>query len=117
MKTAIKYTMAGVALVLISACGTTGSVQKMGPDTFKVSASKHNMSGGAPSAETDALDKANQHCQMLGKEVLVSNTSKSFERPFYNFSATFLCLSKNDKRLTAPSYEKSPDVIIERRNR
>ena len=109
--------IASTSILMLGACGTTGSVLKMGPDAYKVSASKHNMAGGAPSAENEGLSKANTHCEMLSKELLVTNTSKSFERPFYNFSATFLCLDKSDERLKTPIYQNSPDLIIEQRNR
>ncbi|WP_041640511.1 hypothetical protein [Magnetococcus marinus] len=105
-----------VALSLaLSACGSTGSVMQMGPDTFTVSAQKHNMSGGAPEAQSNALASANAHCAGLGKELMVKNMSSSFERPFYSYSVTFQCLAKNDPALTRPTYTTTPDVVIENR--
>ena len=108
----------GLAVVLsTSGCGSTGGVMPMGPDTFAVTASKHNMSGGAPDAESNALSSAYAHCASLGKEMLVKNVSKSFERPFYNHSITFQCLSKNDPALVRPDYRNTPDVVIENRTK
>lgn len=89
----------------------------MGPDTFTVSAQKHNMAGGAPEAQSNALASANAHCAGLGKELMVKNTSSSFERPFYSYSVTFQCLAKNDPALTRPTYTKTPDVVIENRTK
>lgn len=94
------------------ACGSTGGVMKLGPDTYTVSASKHYTSGGAV-AKTNALESANNHCLQLGKELLVTNTSNGYEAPFYTYSVTFNCLNKNDPQLTRPTYKKSPDVLIE----
>ena len=85
----------------------------MGPDTYSVTASKHNMSGGAAAAQTNALSLANNKCETLSKEVLVVNTSTSFDRPFYTYSVTFRCLEKGDSQLARPSYKKEPDVIIQ----
>lgn len=100
-------------IVLLTGCGTTGEAMKMGPDTYSVSASKHNMSGGAPAAQNNALSMANAKCESLSKELLVLNTASSFDRPFYTCSLTFRCLSKGDPELTRPSYSKEPDVVIE----
>ena len=108
----------GAALILsVQGCGTTGSVLKMGPDTYRVSASKHNMAGGAPAAESNALNLANSYCERQGKEVLVTSTSSDFDRPFYTYSATFQCLSANDPGLHRPHYKPAPTTVIEdRRN-
>ena len=109
----LKFCITAVLLLLVAGCGTTGDVMKMGPDTYSVTASKHNMSGGAAAAQTNALNLANNKCETLSKEILVVNTSTSFDRPFYTHSVTFRCLEKNDPQLARPSYKKEPDVIIQ----
>lgn len=98
--------------ILISGCGTTGDVVKLGPDTYTVTASKHYTSGGAV-AKTNALQAANKYCDELGREVLVTNTQDGFDVPFYTSSVTFNCLDKTDPQLRRPTYRKSPDVVIE----
>ena len=82
-----------LALLLVS-CGTTGKAVKIGPDTYTVTASKHNFAGGAPEAKTNALSLANNHCKSLNKELLVTDAIQSFERPMYNYSVTFQCVNK-----------------------
>lgn len=112
-----KLWLGAVLILSVQGCGTTGSVLKMGPDTYRVSASKHNMAGGAPAAESNALNLANSYCEKQGKEVLVTGTSSDFDRPFYTYSATFQCLSANDSDLHRPHYKPAPTTVIEdRRN-
>lgn len=106
-----------IVVGMLQGCGTTGGVSKMGPDTYRVSASKHNMAGGAPSAESNALNLANAHCEQLGKEVLVMNTTADFDRPFYTYTATFRCLNSGDPGLHRPDYVPAPTTIIEDRRR
>ena len=86
-----KYFLILIVLLLVS-CGTTGKAIKIGPDTYTVTASKHNISGGAPDAKSNALSEASNHCKSLNKELLVTNATQSFDRPFYNFSVIFSCM-------------------------
>ena len=85
-----KYFLILFALLLAS-CGTTGKSIKIGPDTYTVTASKHYTSGGAPAAKTNALSEASNHCKSLNKELLVTNATEIYDRPFYNFSVIFSC--------------------------
>ena len=94
-------------------CGSTGGVMKLGPDTYTVTASKHNFAGGAPSAQSNALEMANAYCDGMGREVLVKNTSTGFDRPMYTYSVTFQCLNKGDAGLVRPNYKQAPNVVIE----
>ena len=97
----------------LSGCGSTGGVMKLGPDTYTVTASKHNFAGGAPSAQSNALEMANAYCDGIGKEVLVKNTTSGFDRPMYTYSVTFQCLNKGDASLVSPNYKQAPNVVIE----
>ncbi len=108
--------LASFVLVLLGACGSTGGVMKLGPDTYTVSASKHYTSGGAV-AKTNALEAANTHCLQLGKELLVTNTTDGYNGTFYTHSVIFNCLEKGDPKLTRPTYKKTPDVVIENINK
>lgn len=108
----MKNILITAAIAAIAGCGSTGGVIPIGPDTFNVTASKHYTSGGAE-AQSNALIAANAHCAALGKEILVKSTSSSYAEPFFNFSATFRCLSKNDPELARPNLRKTPDVLIE----
>ena len=104
-----------VSVLVLSGCGSTSKVLNLGPDTYRVTASKHNMSGGAPAAEEAALQSASQHCVDSGKNIYVTNTTSSFDRPFYSYSVNFRCLSAGDPDLQRPSYRSAPDLIIETR--
>ena len=111
-----KLLAAGCAGALLTACGSTGGVMKLGPDTYTVSASKHYTSGGAV-AKTNALEAANMHCIAMGKELLVGNMTNSHEPPFYTSSVNFNCFSKGDPQLTRPTYRPAPNVLIENTTR
>ena len=116
MRVFSNFLLCVVVGIILTGCGSTGDVLPMGPDTFIVSASKHYTSGGAE-AQSNALSAANTHCASLGKEILVKNTSSNYAAAFYNFSVTFRCLDKNDPELARPSFQNSPDVIIEDRRK
>jgi hypothetical protein len=79
--------------LFVISCGTTGEAIKIGTDTFTVTASKHNITGGAPEAKTNALSTATNQCKSLNKELLVISATQIFERPFYNYSVTFKCVN------------------------
>jgi hypothetical protein len=102
----------------MTSCSSGGSseVMKLGPDTFKVEASAHNIfGGGSPEARNESLKMANSHCSKLGKEIFVTNKSSNFERPFYRHTVTFRCLDKNDPALVRAVYEKEADVVIKQK--
>lgn len=110
-------TLAIISAITLAGCGTTGGVLKMGPDTYRVSASKHGLSGGGPIAESNALQTADAYCTKLGKQLLVTRTGSDFQRPFYTSTVTFQCLSEGDRDLRRPSYSQDPTVIIEDRRK
>jgi len=87
----------------------------VGPDTYMVTAQKHNFAGGLSSAQSNALEQANAKCAEEGKQLIVTNTTTDFDRPMYTFGITFRCLSQGDRDLTRPTYQQSPDVVIENR--
>jgi len=105
----------GLLVMAVSACSSTGSVLTLGPDTYRVSASQHNLTGGAPAAEERALQTAQAYCTNMGKQVLVTNTSSDFDRPLYTFSANFRCLAQGDADLQRPTYRSAPNLVIESR--
>ena len=104
-----------LSVVALAGCGTTGAVMSVGPDTYMVTAQKHNLAGGLSSAQSNALEQANAKCAEEDKKLIVTNTTTDFDRPMYTFSATFRCLSRGDRDLTRPTYQQSPDVVIESR--
>jgi hypothetical protein len=109
----MKFYLPLILVLLVAGCANTSQVMKLGPDTFQVEATSHNIyGGGSPEAKNNALTSANNYCSQLGKEVLVTNIASDFERPFYRSTITFNCLDKSDPSLVRPSYEKEADIII-----
>ncbi|HEY3076747.1 MAG TPA: hypothetical protein VGJ74_16360 [Burkholderiales bacterium] len=115
MRTAL-IALAAMSLLAACASSTTGAMQ-IAPDTFRVTTSAHNFGGGLPGAQRQAIEGAQEKCASMDRELLLMNTSTGFSRPFYEFTATFRCLSKGDPELARPIYRQTPDVVIEDRRR
>ncbi len=92
MKKRTIFTVCSLGL-LLTGCGSTGSVMKLGPENYMVSASKHYTSGGAV-AKTNALEAATSHCVSMGRQLLVKNLDSTFDAPFYTTTVTFTCTTQ-----------------------
>ena len=98
-------------MVVLSGCSSS-TPMKLGPDTYQVTESSHNIfGGGASGAQKEALTSANEHCVKLKKELLVKNINATFERPHNNSTVTFYCLNADDPELKRPEYDHA-DIII-----
>lgn len=99
---------------VLAACAMSQGVQKMGPDTYMVSAIAAPIRGGASGAELQAVADANTHCAAMGKEIMVTNTSSSDLNRVGAGQATvtFRCLATGDRDLRRPNYEAVPTAII-----
>lgn len=104
-----------VVIAALTGCAMSNSVQKLGPDTYSVTAAASPIRGGSAAAEGMALEDANKHCADMGKEILVTNTSSRNLNAVGAGSAsvTFRCLAKGDRDLHRPNYQAAPKVIIE----
>lgn len=104
-----------MATAVLAGCAFSGSVQKLGPDTYSVGGIGSPMCGGSACAQSAALEQANKHCESLGKEILVTNTSGGVSTGMGhgNAKVTFRCLAKNDRELQRPDYQPAANVIIQ----
>lgn len=101
----------------LAACASNSGALKIGPDTYKVTASRDHIAGGAAGAQSSALREANRQCDSMGREVMVTDTATSYQRPHSVYSVTFRCLAKNDPALGRPNLEPVPNVVIEDRRK
>lgn len=101
--------------VALTGCAMSNGIQKMGPDTYSVSAMAAPMRGGASGAEIKALESANEFCATQGREIMVKNTSSRTVNGAGAGTAmiTFQCLAGGDRGLTRPTYQSAPDVVIQ----
>ena len=108
-----------VCATVLSGCATSADVLPVGPDTYTVSAAAAPVRGGSSAARGIALSEANQYCQKLGKQILVTNISAQSINRFGagDSDITFRCLSPNDPDLKRPVFEQSPNLVIENRTR
>ena len=103
-----------LCLFFTTACVQSSGVLKIGPDTYTVQIHAAPAAGGVSGATKHAINEANERCNSLGKEILVTNTTSgaSSHLPGGTVKVTFYCLDSNDPRLQTPVYEQVPDIII-----
>ena len=108
-------TSAGICLFIlaISGCATNSGVMALGPDTYQISTGADNFRGGESGAKRMALQNAQSYCAKLGKALLVKNMSTGFSGNLRQVDVTFMCMNKNDPEYTRPTYENTPDIVIE----
>lgn len=111
----MEYVKLLAVCLVLSSCAQTGGVQKLGPDTFNISAHAAPIRGGESGAKNIALSKANDYCSKLNKEILVINinTKPSSHLPGGSANINFRCLNKDDSGLFRPEYKSTPDVTVE----
>lgn len=99
-------------------CATNSGVMSVGPDTYLITTEADMFRGGGSGARQVALSEAQKHCTTLGKELIVTNMKSSpFVGGGQSFDLTFRCLVKGDPDLSRPTYEKTPDMVIEDRRK
>jgi hypothetical protein len=99
----------------------SSSVVKVGPDTYSYSTQAGALYGGEQKAVEKAISEANVHCSKLGNDVLINNISSSTDRVQFKglgrANVIFQCLVKDDPSLVRPTFQQTPNVVIEdRRN-
>lgn len=115
----MRHAARAIPLVLLFAagCGGSSGVLRLGPDTYRTSASAAPIAGGAVAAERAALDEAQRHCASLHREILVQTLHTTPAIPFNQAraSVSFRCLAAGDPELRRPTLEQAPNVVIEDR--
>lgn len=90
-----------MAITFLSACGVkTSGVRSLSPDTYTISADDLDEAV----AKGTALGLAENHCNEMGKKMLVTQVYKQ-HRVRYTYDVKFQCLEAGDPRLENPEYE------------
>jgi outer membrane lipopolysaccharide assembly protein LptE/RlpB len=90
-----------MAITFLSACGVkTSGVRSLSPDTYTISADDLDEAV----AKGTALGLAENHCNEMGKKLLVTQVYKQ-HRVRYTYDVKFQCLEAGDPRLDNPEYE------------
>ena len=98
----LEVVIASVCIVALSGCADLcdSKFSQLGPDTYQV----HGMCGGPREVESAA-----PFCARMGRNVMVINT--------YGYEpdgiTVIRCLLPNDPEYKRPTYQKSPNVIIQ----
>lgn len=115
MRTLALLTIGGA----LTGCAMSNGVQKVGPETYMVSAVAAPVRGGVSGAQTVALADANRYCAEQGREIMVTNTAGGAMNNIGAGQAniTFHCLERGDRDLRRPNLQTAPSIVIEdRRN-
>lgn len=78
------------------------SIVNVGPDTYYA----EGMCGGQ-----EEVRSGGEYCRRQGKQILVTNMRGYGDRG--QNKTIFRCLAPNDPGLSRPSYQRSPDIIIQ----
>lgn len=106
-----------LTVAMISGCATNSGVMSLGPDTYTITTGADMFRGGGTGAKQAALSESQQYCTKLSKEILVTNMRESRIAGGKSMEVIFRCLPKGDSGLIRPTYEKSPDTVIEDRRK
>ena len=115
-----KFPAACLAVIAVAACSNSSGVLKMGPDTFSISTEASFGKGGIPAAKKIAYEEAAKECSKRGLEVFVLNersAGTTFTDGMAKTDLTFRCLREDDPEFKRQRYEKTPDVVIENRQK
>ena len=93
---------------------------KVGPDTFTISTSASPGKGGVPAAKRIAYEEAGSACAARGLEVFAlseKTASPTWTEGMASAELNFRCLKADDAEFKRQRLERSPDQIIETRQR
>ena len=112
MKKSVGFTLGAL---LLSGCATSSGVLPFGKDTFTITATNHFTRGGAPGAQTSAIQQANAHCSKSGLLMSPVSTQTTQGVEDASYQMVFRCLAEDDPEYTRPDWGAAPDVVIENR--
>jgi hypothetical protein len=108
-------------VVTLTACAASTGILPAGPDTYTVTERLAPIRGGGTEAQRVAMTEANAFCEKQGRRFLPlsMNDAGSLTNPYgpTGYTVTFRCLAPGDPELARPQFERTPNMIIEQRNR
>src|SRR5712691_1528658 len=112
-------TIAILGLTLFG-CQISTGVLPAGPNTYTLTKHTAPILGGSLTAQQQALTEANAYCAQQGRVFIPSEmTTPASANPYgpTNYSVTFRCLLSDDPNLAKFRLQRSPNYIIEERQR
>jgi hypothetical protein len=107
-------------VVSAAGCQMSTGVLPAGPDTYTMRKRIAPILGGSLTAQQNALTEANAYCAQQGRQFVPSDMSTpSSANPYgpTDYSVTFRCVPPDDPALARFRLERSPNFILEQRNR
>jgi hypothetical protein len=106
-------------LAFLAACSTSSGILPAGPDTYTLTEHRAPVLGGASEAQKSALTEANNFCTEKGRVFVPAMMQPGGHNPYgqTEYGVTFRCLRPDDPAIAKFKLERSPDVVIEQRDR
>jgi hypothetical protein len=103
----------------LAGCSTGSGFLPAGPDTYTVTEHRAPVLGGASEAQKSALTEANAFCEGKGRVFVPAMMAPGGHNPYgqTEYSVTFRCLRPDDPAVAKFRIERSPDLVIEKRDR
>ncbi|MCP5208314.1 MAG: hypothetical protein H7A01_13995 [Hahellaceae bacterium] len=94
-------------IFLLEGCASSSGVLEMGPNSYSISVAASPARGGSAGAKRMAYKEAVEHCESMGKQILVSNhaTNTTNYAGAGESELTFSCLGSDDTDIKSPNYD------------
>ena len=105
---------------LLAGCANSSGVVKIGPETYTINTSASPGKGGVPAAKRMAYEEAASACASQGLAVFTlseKTASPTWTEGMATMELNFRCLRPDDPEFKRQRLERSPDQIIETRQR
>jgi hypothetical protein len=94
----------------------------LGPDTYRINASRGLIMGGNMAAEKEALEDANRFCAQQNKQFMAIGTYEKGNTGLVinasgGYQLDFRCLNSGDPGLARPTPTLAPNIVIQDQRR
>jgi len=105
----------------LGSCASNTGVLPIGKDTYMIAKQAATGFPGLGNMKAEIISEGSLHCASMGKEFQIISTSET-QPPYVlgNYPRSeiqFMCLPSGDTELGRPKMQKTPDTVIEIRNR
>ena len=116
----MRYSLIASVLVAAAGCAASTGILPAGPNTYTITERFAPIRGGSTTAQQTALTEANAFCTQPGRDFLPTDMATPPSLNPYgptSYSVTFQCLLPGDPALAHGGSTRSPDTIVEQRQR
>jgi len=116
----MRFSSVAIMAILLSACAMSSGILPAGPDTYTVTERFAAIRGGSTEAQRVALTEADAYCKQQGRvfvPAMMDELPGITTPAATGYTVTFRCLARDDPAVAKFQLERSPNFILEQRNR